>query len=141
MINRVCLTGRLARDPDVRTTSNGKNITRFTLAVDKDRKDDGANFIDCIAFGKTGELIGGRTNKGMLIGIDGKLDQSTYQNREGKNVSSVSVIVQNFSFLESRHDQEKSNAYVARKQGYESNSFDEYKNSGYQGIENEDLPF
>lgn len=141
MINRVCLTGRLARDPDVRTTKSGKNVTQFTLAVDKDRKDDGANFINCTAFGKTGELIGGRTKKGMLIGVDGKLDQSTYQNREGKNVSSVSVIVQNFSFLESRHDQPKSNAYVARKQGYESNSFDEYKNSGYQGIENEDLPF
>ena len=141
MINRVCLTGRLARDPDVRTTKSGKNVTQFTLAVDKDRKDDGANFINCTAFGKTGELIGERTKKGMLIGVDGKLDQSTYQNREGKNVSSISVIVQNFSFLESRHEQSQNSSYTSQKQTYTVNHGEVNKQDEYLDIGNEDLPF
>ena len=144
MINRVCLTGRLTKDVELMKTKSGNVVSHITLAVDRNFKKDGqqnTDFINCVAFGKQAEAMSNYLSKGSLIGIDGKLDQSTYQNREGKNVSSVSVIVQNFSFLESRHDQAKSNAYVARKKGYESNSFDEYKNSGYQGIENEDLPF
>lgn len=141
MINRVCLTGRLARDPEVRATKSGKNVTQFTLAVDKDRKDDGANFINCTAFGKTGELIGERTKKGMLIGVDGKLDQSTYQNREGKNVSSISVIVQNFSFLESRHEQSQNSSYTSQKQAYTVNHGEVNKQDEYLDIGNEDLPF
>ncbi len=141
MINRVCLTGRLVRDPEVRTTKSGKNVTQFTLAVDKDRKDDGANFINCTAFGKTGELIGERTKKGMLIGVDGKLDQSTYQNREGKNVSSISVIVQNFSFLESRHEQSQNGSYASQKQAYTVNHGEVNKQDEYLDIGNEDLPF
>lgn len=141
MINRVCLTGRLARDPEVRATKSGKNVTQFTLAVEKDRKDDGANFINCTAFGKTGELIGERTKKGMLIGVDGKLDQSTYQNREGKNVSSISVIVQNFSFLESRHEQSQNSSYTYQKQAYTVNHGEVNKQDEYLDIGNEDLPF
>lgn len=104
-INSLVLEGRLTKDPEVRSTSTGKNVCSFTVANDKPGKDAGTNFIDCVAWEKRGETISKYFNKGSRIILMGHLDQQSWE-KDGQKRSKVVVIVDNFSFIDKKEEKE-----------------------------------
>lgn len=104
-INSVNLTGRLTRDPDVRYTDGGTSIARFTLAVDRRFKQEGgptADFISCVAFGKTAEFIEKYFQLGMKLELTGRIQTGSYTNKDQQKVYTTDVIAEQVGFGESR---------------------------------------
>lgn len=102
-MNKAVLTGRLARDPEVRATKEGLVIARFTLAVDR-KKDEKADFFNLTAFGKTGEFVEKYLKKGTKINVIGRLQNDEYTNRDGQKVTSTIIIVDEVEFCESKKE-------------------------------------
>jgi len=103
-MNNVSLVGRLVRDPEIRYTDGGSSITRITIAVDKRFKKEGepqADFIPCIAFGKSAENIEKFFSKGNKIGVTGRIQTGSYTNKDGNKVYTTDVIVDTWEFVES----------------------------------------
>lgn len=106
-MNKVFLIGRLTKDPEVRY-SQGENstaIARYTLAIDRKYKKEGeqsADFISCIAFGKSGEFAEKYLHKGMKIAIIGRIQTGSYTNKEGQKVYTTDVVVEEHEFCESK---------------------------------------
>lgn len=102
--NKVILMGNLTRDPETRQTPNGQSVTNFSLAVNRTWKgQDGStqeqvSFIDCVAWGKTGEVIAQYMQKGRPILVEGRLDQRSWE-QDGNKRSKVEVIVDSFNFV------------------------------------------
>lgn len=103
-MNSVALTGRMARDPEVRYTDGGVSIARFTVAVNRRKREDPADFISCIAFGKTAELIEKYFHKGMRIGLNGRIQTGSYENKEGRKVYTTDIIAEAVEFLDNKSD-------------------------------------
>ena len=99
-MNLVVVSGRMARDPELRYTSGGKAYANFTLAVQKTR--DEAEFIDCVAWEKAAENIAEYFRKGNRILINGKIVTSTYESN-GEKRKSVKVQAFNFEFIDSKN--------------------------------------
>ena len=97
--NLVILTGRLTKDPELKYGASGTAYCKFTLAVNRMKKDDPADFIFCSAFGKTAELIAEYVKKGHQLGVQGRLQQDTYE-KDGQKVSKTGVTVDKIEFLE-----------------------------------------
>ena len=110
MINRVVLVGRLTRDPELRTTGSGISVATFTLAVDRQytnaQGERGADFFSCVIWRKAAENFCNFTSKGSLVGIDGRIQTRSYDNKDGQRVYVTEVVVDNFALLESRKDRE-----------------------------------
>lgn len=140
MINRVVLVGRLTRDPELRTTSSGNSVATFTLAVERPYKNAqgkrSADFVNCVIWRKAAENLCNFTSKGALIGIDGRIQTRSYDNKNGQRVFVTEVLVENFSLLESRQDRENNQSFSIPA---ESNAFD--GTSDTVDISDADLPF
>ena len=105
MINRVVLVGRLTKEPALRTTPSGAKVCQYTLAVNRTRKAEGqpdADFINCVAWNKTAELMNQYLSKGALIGIEGRIQTRSYDNQQGQKVYVTEVITDSVQFLESK---------------------------------------
>ena len=107
-MNKVILMGRLTRDPEV-TYSNGANgqmaIARYTLAVDRKFKRDGepsADFIRCVAFGKSGEFAEKYFHQGTKLVVEGRIQTGSYQDKDGKTVYTTDVVIEGQEFAESK---------------------------------------
>ena len=98
--NLVILTGRLTKEPELKHGASGTAYCKFTLAVNRMKKDDPADFIFCSAFGKTAELIAEYVKKGNNLGVQGRLQQDTYE-KDGEKISKTGVTVDKIEFLES----------------------------------------
>ena len=101
-MNIIILTGRLTRDPELKFGQSGKAYSRFTLAVDRPMQKGEADFINCVAFGKTAELIGEYLRKGRKAGVTGRLQMGRYE-VNGEKRTSYDVVVDNIEFLESKN--------------------------------------
>lgn len=100
-VNQVILLGRLTRDPEQRTTTSGKTIVTFSLAVDRGGKDDGADFFEVTAWEKLGELVVKYVSKGRKVLVQGRLRQDTWDDKEsGKKRSKVAVVATDVTFLD-----------------------------------------
>lgn len=97
-LNDVALIGRLTKDPEMRFTTSGKAVTRFTLANNK-RKEGEANFISVKAWGKLAEIVGEHINKGKLVCVQGRLETSTYE-KDGIKHYQTEVIADYIKILE-----------------------------------------
>jgi len=107
-MNKVILVGRLTKDPDVRYQANdpSKAIARYTLAVDRRMKREGeatADFIGCVAFGKSAEFAEKYLKKGTKIAITGRIQTGSYTNRDGQKVYTTDVVVEDQEFVESKN--------------------------------------
>ena len=100
-VNQVILLGRLTRDAELRTTGGGKNVTEFSLAVDKGN--DEASFFDVVAWEKTAELVSQYTSKGSKVLVQGRLDQQSWE-KDGQKRSKVVVIANDVTFLDSKSE-------------------------------------
>lgn len=103
-INRVFLIGRLTKDPELRYTQGGTSIASFSLASNRtytaqnERKEQ-VSFFNCVAWGKPGEVIAQHCKKGQRIGIEGRLQQRSWQDQSGAKRNTVEIVVENFQFL------------------------------------------
>lgn len=120
-MNKVILMGRLTRDPDIRY-SQGENSTavaRYTLAVDRRFKRDSdqtADFISCVAFGRSAEFAEKYFHQGLKIVVTGRIQTGSYTNRDGVKVYTTDVVVEDQEFAESK------NASSADSQSYSAPS-------------------
>ena len=126
--NKVTLMGNLTRDPELRTTQNGNSVCNFSLAVNRTwRNSDGeqqeeVDFIDCVAWGKAGELIEQYTSKGRPLLVSGRLKQDTWE-QEGNKRSKLEVVVEDFNFVGGGSD-ESSDTSSSKPQSNNSKSDD-----------------
>ena len=102
-MNKVYLSGRLTKDVETRYSQGEKSmaISRYTLAVDRKGKDNGADFINCVAFDKQGEFAEKYLRKGMKILISGHIQTGSYEGKNGK-VYTTDVVVDEHEFCESK---------------------------------------
>lgn len=102
MLNRIILIGRLTADPELRYTSSGTAVTSFSLAVSRDRKNSHgefeADFVPIVAWQKLGEHCAQYLTKGRLVSVEGRLQISSYDNRDGRKVKVAEVIADNLAF-------------------------------------------
>ena len=110
-MNKVILMGRLTRDPEVRY-SQGENATavaRYTLAVDRRQSrsnqngEQTADFIQCVAFGRSGEFAEKYFRKGMKVLVTGRIQTGSYTNKDGQRVYTTDVVVEDQEFAESKN--------------------------------------
>lgn len=131
MINNVVLTGRLTKDVQLRKTASGKSVASLTVAVDRGRRAEGqpsADYVPCIAWEKTAELLAQYCHKGSLIGVEGKVQTRNYQDpNTQKKVYVTEVVINNLTFLESKNQQTQT----------EPEQYDE----PLMDIDSDDLPF
>lgn len=108
-MNKSILVGRLTRDPEVRYSQgeNANAVARFTIAVNRRFKNSEGNydadFINCVAFGKSAEFIEKYFKKGMAIGITGRIQTGNYTNKDGVKVYTTDVVVEEAEFVESKN--------------------------------------
>ncbi len=103
-MNKCVLIGRLTRDPEVRAAGE-TSVARFSLAVDRRFKKDGeqtADFINCVAFGKTAEFVEKYAHKGTKFAVEGRIQTGSYTNKDGQKVYTTDVIVEQLEFAESK---------------------------------------
>ena len=103
-MNKVQLVGRLTKDAEVRYSQGDSQmaIARFTVAVDRRGKNNEADFISCVAFGKTAEFVEKYFSKGNRIGICGHIQTGSYTDKDGKKVYTTDVIADEAEFVESK---------------------------------------
>ena len=103
-MNKVILIGRLTRDVETRY-SGETAVARYSLAVDRKFKREGeqtADFINCVAFGKSGEFAEKYLKKGIKIAVTGRIQTGSYTDKDGKKVYTTDVIVEEHEFCESK---------------------------------------
>lgn len=106
-INQVILLGRICNDIELKQTQNNKNYTRFNLAVTRKGKDKGTDFISCLAWEKTAEFIQKYMKKGSQICISGRLQTGQYDDKDGKRIYTVDVIVEEVDFADSKKEEKQ----------------------------------
>ena len=131
------LIGRLTRDVEMRYSSNNNNtaVARYTLAVNRQYKRENeqeADFLRCIAFGRTAELAERYLAKGMKVAVEGRIQTGSYTNREGQKVYTTDIVVERQEFLEKRTN----DSPAAPDTPYDENNFMDIPD----GID-EELPF
>lgn len=98
-MNNVVLIGRITAKPELNFTKDQMAITKFTIAVDRQSKDKGADFIRVTAFGKRAESICRYMDKGRQIAIQGRIQTGSYKDKDGKTVYTTDVIIDNDEFI------------------------------------------
>jgi len=130
-MNNVVLIGRLTKDPEIRYTQDGMAIANFNLAIDRPPKKDGtkeADFPKVIVFGKQAENCGKFLAKGMLAGIQGRIQTGSYTNKNGDKVYTTEVVAERVEFLE----------WKDKKDNAQQSSFDDM---GFQPVDDAEVPF
>lgn len=107
-MNRVILSGNLTRDPEIGYTQSGKAYAHASIAVDRRSKEKSADFFNLTAWEKTAEIMEKYLKKGSKILVDGRLQFSQYEDKDGTKKSSVDVIVDNFEFMDAKSQGDKS---------------------------------
>lgn len=161
-MNKVILIGRLTRDPEVRYGQGGSQtaVARFSIAVDRRFKREGepdADFFNCTAFGKQAEFVERYLHKGIKMVVVGRIQNDNYTNRDGQQVYSVRVMVDELEFAESKNASAGGDGFGGNFGG--GNNFAGNNNFGApaskpapgpigdgfmnipDGVEDEDLPF
>ena len=147
-MNKVILMGRLTRDPEVRY-SQGENamaVARYTLAVDRRQSrnnqngEQTADFIQCVAFGRSGEFAEKYFRKGMKVLVTGRIQTGSYTNKDGQRVYTAYVVVEYQEFAESKAaSQNNGGGFVPADRPSPSDAGDGFMNIP-EGID-EELPF
>lgn len=140
MINMVVLMGRLTFEPELKFTPNGVQVIRFQVACDRKYQSESQNrqadFIDCVAWRQTAEFIGKYFHKGSMIAVEGKIQTSSYTDKNGNQRKQVEVLANNVSFCGSKSE----TSGAAGSQA--SPNYSSAENSDFDGIPDDgDLPF
>ena len=146
-MNKVILMGRLTRDAEVRYSQGDAStaVARFSLAVDRRFKRDGddqsADFINCVAFGRTGEFMERFGRKGTKFLVEGRIQTGSYTNKDGQRVFTTDVVVEQIEFAESKSSNDGNNGgYVPTNRPTPSGAAGDGFMNIPDGID-EELPF
>lgn len=101
-MNKVFISGRLTKDPVVRTVSNDLMVANYTLAVDRKGKSKEADFIQCVGYGKTAEFIQKYLHQGTKMIVSGHIQTGSYKNKDGNTVYTTNVVIDEQEFAESK---------------------------------------
>lgn len=130
-MNKVVLVGRLTKDPELRfAAGSGSAVCRFTVAVNRQFKKDETDFIGCVAFGKTAEIIAQYLTKGREIAVSGSIRTGSYDAQDGTKRYTTDVAVDSFDFIGSNSGAARSNDSF--------NNNNNNGNSGYSAPSNDD---
>ncbi len=151
-MNKILLVGRFTRDPETRYSQSAEPlaIARFSIAVNRRFRRDGeadADFINCVAFGKTGEFIQRYFVKGMSIGITGRLQIRNWEDSQGQRRTSAEVVVEEAEFVERKAANagyRDNNAGFALAPAPKTNTYNGNDDGFYQvedSVDPDDLPF
>ncbi|WP_100065127.1 single-stranded DNA-binding protein [Miniphocaeibacter massiliensis] len=149
-MNNVILIGRLTRDPELRYTQGGNAMCRFTVAVDrglsKDKRAEAeangqltADFISCIAWGKTAELVANYLSKGRQVALQGRIQTSSYEGQDGNRIYRTDVVADRVEFIGSQGDNQGSNAGFNQGNYQQGNNFG-LGDDAFQ-LDPDDVPF
>ena len=153
MINRVVLVGRLTKDPVLRKTANGASVVSFTVACTRRFKQEGqpdADFINTVAWNKTADIVSQYTHKGSRVGVEGRIQTRSYDDKDGKSIYVTEVVADNVRFLDSRNAGGTDHAYIPGQESTQSitttsnstPSFSsEFTSTAALDISDDDLPF
>lgn len=130
-INRITLVGRLTKDPELKVTSTGKSVVEFSVAVNKRIKPQigpDADFFRVKAWGQTAEYVSNYIQKGRLVGIDGRLEQRMYEDKNGNNREIIEVVADNVHALDRPKDNAGANTSVntTAKSNEQEQEYDPY---------------
>lgn len=133
MLNKIIVCGRMTADPEMRSTQGGKNVTSFTLAVDRDFKQNGekeTDFINCVAWNNTADFVARYFSKGNLAIVSGRLQTRRFETQDGQKRTATEIVAENVYFCEGKKDKEEVGAPLP---------------AGFEGAEadaaDDDLPF
>lgn len=147
--NKVVLMGNLTRDPEVRTTPSGQSVANFSLAVNRTWKgadgnqQESVSYIDCVAWGRSGEVIAQYMQKGRPILVSGRLDQRSWE-QDGQKRSKVEVIVEDFNFIGGGSDfgsSESSKSVSTKAKKNQNTETEEVVDNDEEEINLDDIPF
>ncbi|WP_313894706.1 single-stranded DNA-binding protein [Psychrobacillus sp.] len=146
MMNRVVLVGRLTKDVDLRYTPNGVAVANFTLAVNRNFKNDNgeqqADFIQVQIWRKPAENVANYLRKGSLAGVDGRIQTRNYEGSDGKRVYITEVVADSVQFLEPKKDNQQGNQQNNYQTNNQQSQGDPFANNGQPiDIKDDDLPF
>lgn len=147
MINSAILMGRLTADPELRSTTSGTSVTRFTIAVNRYSKEGEvkADFINVTAWRKTAEFVSKYFRKGSMIAVQGSIQTDTYTDREGNKRYSFQIVANNVSFCGSKAETYQTENETPVAQDQPSLSYETTDNSDFETIDDDDdeydLPF
>lgn len=145
-MNKVILMGRLTRDPDIRYSSGEKQMTiaRYTLAVDRRRRNDGgdqtADFISCVAFDRNAEFAEKYLKQGTKIAVTGRIQTGSYVNRDGQKVYTTDIVIEDQEFAESKGSSNGGFTPDTGRQEAAAPAGDGFMNIP-DGVDDEGLPF
>ncbi len=145
-MNKVVLVGRLARDPELRTTQSGTQVVSFTVACDRRFVRQGeerqADFISCVAWNKTAEFISRYFTKGMRIALDGRIQTRSYDDQNGNKRYITEVIAEDVEFAQSKTENGGNPAPAfSAPMAPAAPQAPSADIDGFMPVEEEDLPF
>ncbi|UCF13217.1 MAG: single-stranded DNA-binding protein [Thermoplasmatales archaeon] len=132
-LNRIILIGNLTRDPELKNTQSGSSVCNFSIANNRSYTQNGekkeyTSFFNCVVWGKLGETINQYCKKGQRIGLEGKLQQRSWDDQNGNKRTTVEIVVENIQFLTPRKNDDSEQ--VQPETDIQSNYFSD-----------EDIPF
>lgn len=142
-MNKVCIVGRLAKDPETRVFESGKSKTTFTVAANRKGKEAGADFIRCDAWDKTAAYVDKFCKKGQMVELSGSISVNNFKGTDGKWVNSTSVLVSEVKIL-AKAVGEQPQSFNPYESEQHMSTISAYQENGmYQDdlVQEEDLPF
>ena len=157
MLNKVIMMGRMAGDPELKTTPNGVSVATFRLAVERNYAPEGekrqADFINCVAWRQTGEFIVRHFAKGALLAVEGSIQTRNYEDKSGNKRTAVEVVVAQAYFCGSGERKETAQAPAqgraeperrnqqSGKDYSKTQAFGDFKDYGLPPYDDDDLPY
>ena len=143
MINRVVLVGRLTRDPELRRSAAGGSVAVFTVAVDNLGKEKSTSFIPCVVLNdQRADTVAKYARKGLLVGVEGRLNQRSFVRQDGSKWSVLEVICDSVQFLERREGPVANEEMeIPQFDDVAAPAQDDNKNLDSIEITDDDLPF
>ena len=117
-MNSCVLVGRITKDIEIRKTQSGKSVAQFTIAVNRRGKDAGADFIPCVAWEKTADLLYSYVHKGDRIGIEGSISTRNYTDNSGQKRYITEVLAHTVEFMQDRKEQPQETPKQEETQSY-----------------------
>lgn len=141
MLNQIIVAGRLTRDPELRVTGSGVSVTSFTVAVDRDYKNNGGeretDFFDVTSWRNTAEFVSKNFTKGKMAIVSGRLQNRSWTDKDGNKRKSAEIVADRVYFGDSKRDEEKQHDPYDYNNGFNSVSKDSVQDEQYE----DDIPF
>ena len=139
-VNNITVSGRLAKELELRYTQSGKAVGNTTIAVDRKYARDETDFFNVVIWGKSAEILANFTTKGSPVAFEGRLQSRSYENKQGQNVTLVEIVANDFTLFENREQTEQ------RRKGGNNNQTQQPQSNPFGtgteiDIQDSDLPF